>query len=492
VAVAPYAPKDERPALSREMLNAARAIEDSIHLSGGIAEVAPHLSEPLLRDAIEFAQEIKDANTSAKTLGALLPRLAELGHAQEAFDLALTTVDADRWYYREEPRVSRILSALIPHLPKPLQNQACREALAAAHRIGDADERMLALAAHVSYLPDALLCALLRTVRSINGFAQARVLELLLPGLPEHLLSDALDVANAVPAAERSFGHTVSSPRADALMALAPRLPEPLRSGALKDAGEAVAGIDDSLTRAKATGRLARLSPEPPLLPDEVLGKAISSVQAIGPGHGRPAAISMMAPYLPPALIEKLAQATRAEDERRNQRVRTAIEYTATSEPSTAALRIAFNEAQGIEGTEVRATTLALLAPHLPILLQRREPEREDTLDWEMNQADVLEALAPYLHRDQLPEALNAALGLPDEIPWRVRTLTALAPRLAQLPRADLYPVWQATLRRISLAQRSHLLPLLSALLPLIIRLGGSRAATRTAQAVEVSGRWWP
>ncbi len=74
----------------------------------------------------------------------------------------------------------------------------------------------------------------------------------------------------------------------------------------------------------------------------------------------------------------------------------------------------------------------------------------------------------------------------------RTRILTALAPRLAELPRLDLYPLWNETLPLMARHTRPNLLADLRALVPVIHALGGTKAIAETARAIGDVARWWP
>ena len=84
--------------------------------------------------------------------------------------------------------------------------------------------------------------------------------------MPRTLLRDALDAARGI-----SNNH----PRAIALAALAPRLPETERQAVLRDALEGACAISDDAPRARALAILA------PHLPEELLHVALESVDTI-------------------------------------------------------------------------------------------------------------------------------------------------------------------------------------------------------------------
>jgi hypothetical protein len=487
-AVAPHVPQGELCAVQRQMLETVKAV-DLIHLPHEIGQVASQLPEPLLREAIAFARGIGEPDRSADTLCALLPRLAELKFANEAFDLALATpAPADTWRARDyEPKVSRVLASLIPFLPEGLREKACREALSAARRIDDTRERMHAVSAFSAHLSESQHIDLLRSVPMIPAFDQGRVLKRLAPDLPSHLLGAALDLAVAISSTANTFaGKIMSSPRADALLALAPRLPEPLRSEALGKASDAIAEIDDSLTRLEMSGHLACMLAEPPVLPEGVLDDGISRLSKIGAGYGRMETIQAAAPYLPSGLAENWLKVNHVEAKKDAERVRGLIEFAGTGScPGTDLLHRAFEAARRIEEAGLRAQSFALLAPHLSALL-RPIDEPYDAFEIGI----VIRELAPHLQQGQVHEALAIALGLQGV--FGITAVGALALRMAGFCRADLFPLWRTTLRCISAARRSDFLPLLSGLLPVILALGGLEAVPQIAKAIESKGRWWP
>ncbi len=74
----------------------------------------------------------------------------------------------------------------------------------------------------------------------------------------------------------------------------------------------------------------------------------------------------------------------------------------------------------------------------------------------------------------------------------RARTLAALAPELAELPRARLYPLWRRALRHSASRTRRDLLGDLRALVPVVVRLGGAKAIGEVVDAVREVGERWP
>ena len=74
----------------------------------------------------------------------------------------------------------------------------------------------------------------------------------------------------------------------------------------------------------------------------------------------------------------------------------------------------------------------------------------------------------------------------------RAKVFSALADKLTQMPKTELYPLWQDTLHALSLRARRHLLPDIKELTPVIFYLGGQEAIKNTAIAIQEISRWWP
>jgi hypothetical protein len=144
------------------------------------------------------------------------------------------------------------------------------------------------------------VCAARAHVRTPNIFpplnsARGQALVALAPHLPETLLREALAAATAI-SDDRS--------RAEALTALAPHLPETL----LREALAAATAISNDLARATALTALA------PHLPETLLREALAAATAISNDRARATALTALAPHLPeterqPVLREALAAA---------------------------------------------------------------------------------------------------------------------------------------------------------------------------------------
>jgi hypothetical protein len=102
-----------------------------------------------------------------------------------------------------------------------------------------------------------------------------------------------------------------------------------------------------------------------------------------------------------------------------------------------------------------------------------------------------LAAIAPVLPDTLLGDAFRVALKLqrPEN---RRAALEVLAPRVAQLARADVASLLAAVLANAAQRLRPELLADVAACGPLFVMLGGAALAGRVDDAIVDLGRWWP
>jgi len=160
------------------------------------------------------------------------------------------------------------------------------------------------------------------------------------------------------------------------------------------------------------------------------------------------------------------------------------------------ALREALAAARAIGYEWSRFHALAALIPRLGPT-ERDQAVREAlaaarALDSEQfTRGSALTELAPHLTAPLLGEALEAARAIGDA-EYRSGALSALAPRLTELPLAMLSSLWSITLRLSAIRTRRNVLRDLIALVPVLSALGGAEAMAETARAIQDVGRWWP
>jgi hypothetical protein len=139
-----------------------------------------------------------------------------------------------------------------------------------------------------------------------------------------------------------------------------------------------------------------------------------------------------------------------------------------------------------------RAEALAALAPHLPEALLHDALQTARAIGSADYKARALVELAPHLPEALLHDALQQAARAIGNESERSRAQSALAAQLDTNSLFSLYPLWAQALPILASRTRPDFLSDIRALLPVIVRLGGSQAATDIFLAIQDVGRWWP
>ena len=464
-AVLPFAPEIERPMIGQETLDAAT--EDTSILRWELQAVFPFFSRRLLRKALWLIRSVGDSPDNGFAFRAALTRLARIGHPKLAFRLAL--IDA-----------SKLLNALIVHLPPPLQADACRRALAATRHIGDEEARLESVAGFGRHLATDRIRGLLR------GMRQRRMYDVsLFEGLPQELVPDALEVADAVPEFAYFARTKLSSPRASALAAIAPRLNGSFRSDALRRASESISQIEDALTQVKLLATL----PEEAGPPDpQLVETALTQVEVLADCRQRLQSIRAMERFLAPVRVEAVIEVCRASDQSLVQSTQGLLARVTDSDPvgNLTTLIVAFRRAKRVGDAELRRPLLRALAHYFEVLLQRDLNDGDGGgIFW---QANVVEELAPHLQCEQLPLAMTTAARHEHPGP----ALRAIVERLTTEHKVESYRSFKIALRTLSTTPRVRLLKGLRELEPLIVAIAGKQAAIGTVDAIEFVANRWP
>ncbi|NLF12063.1 MAG: hypothetical protein GX597_09780, partial [Anaerolineaceae bacterium] len=136
----------------QEALSAARPIEPLTYQVDALLSLAPHLSLPWPREALDIAAEL--GRHGAPVAARMALRLAELGEAEEGWRAALG-IEGERW------QVEAIVG-LAPYLPAGRRETAYARALDVARGLSNAGERLGVLAGMAGQLPGDLGSAALR------------------------------------------------------------------------------------------------------------------------------------------------------------------------------------------------------------------------------------------------------------------------------------------------------------------------------------------
>jgi hypothetical protein len=188
---------------------------------------------------------------------------------------------------------------LIPHLPDELRDEAIQQALTAIRANPDENEQVRILTGNPQGFPGAPEVGGIgyidyHVTRSKNRHG-------LIEYLPDELKAEALEIVLSI----QDDGVQI-----EALVDLAPHLPEALIGRTLSAALSLIQTIVDEEMRANA---LTQLSPN---LPDELIQNALSVVKGIKGGITRSHALTALLPRLPQSLLgESLGIASMVNDQ---------------------------------------------------------------------------------------------------------------------------------------------------------------------------------
>jgi hypothetical protein len=252
------------PTLPPEMLVASLAVAHSMQAQDARARALTVLAHHLPDNARD--QTILDALAAASNLPHPLERIAALIALMDILpprlkEQALTQALESARTITNDHASSRAISVLAAHLP---QNHL-QHALDIALDIGSSEQRLTALMTLAPHLTNEREATLTELVHIISGltfeYKRAQALADLIPLLPEHLLSDALRIAQA-----------------------------------LQEPSDQVSAY---------TAMVKRLSGEPQR---ELLGQCWRLIKQIDNGYDAASALATLAPLLPSSAARDLAQ----------------------------------------------------------------------------------------------------------------------------------------------------------------------------------------
>jgi hypothetical protein len=422
-----------------------------------LATLAPHLPPALQQRAIALAEAQPDSLSRLDALAVLLPHLVP-EHRDVAAGAALSTA----LLVRSEAGRAEAIARLAPHLPAPLLEKA----LVVAQSLAGGRARATALSGMAPFLDRRLAADALPAARTI---ADERACAMALASL-----APLLDAAQQRQALIRVGSLGDERARAIGLVGLAPVLAPGLLPGALAEARRiidvraltvALAGVAPAFDEAGRAGLLAVAADiaDPAMRLEALLGllpclsrhqragaieAAWRAIQVLGDEQAQVAALSRLVPHLAAhsgevgedaeaqrcrVLDEALRLVTPIQDPERRCRALVALVPHLTGLPREKALAALPQDGQA------PAALLLDLIPHLPAEIQARAAGQILAAVRRLPRparSRVLGGLVPYLHRQQLPEALAAArvIGDGDE---RLQALLALAPLLDDAGRRE-------------------------------------------------------
>jgi hypothetical protein len=257
-----------------EPLNLVKSMWLDTGKASVLAGILPDLPERYLKKALKIAEAIKSDSERLQAIAVVAPHLPEPLRSQKFRQIleSITKLKTNEYYH------STVLSTIALYLPKPLLEKA----LIIAQEFEDKNSQINTLANLLPYLSKASLVERgLKIAQTVTGdWIKEKALVETAPYLCSSQLQQALKIA-------RSIGY--ESNRASALIALATRLPEPLKGKVMREVAKLPLTAYDRHQRLAA---LARHLAEP--LRTKILKKELSSVQDY----------IMLAPHLPQAFLE--------------------------------------------------------------------------------------------------------------------------------------------------------------------------------------------
>jgi len=293
----PRLKEPDRSEVVKEAWYAAVSGEYPYHLDNSyfvqwMCDLAPHLSREQLNDTLNTARKISKPDERARAL----IRVSACFDEPEAIAILDEAVSACDAILHTATR-----TAILSELAARLSPERRSELLAQARQLDDARQRVSALTCLASHLPkldgvSALRNAIASLPQLDEDKERANALQRLTPLLPLDLVREALKTAAAMAAPQQ---------RAEAMDALAERLPESERAEALRAGLLAALRITWEPARRRILQELAANIPEDRLIPVWI---ELLHAAAAQPRGGLVAKLAALAP-----LISKIAGARAAD-----------------------------------------------------------------------------------------------------------------------------------------------------------------------------------
>lgn len=293
-ALFPRLPERLKREAFQELLGLAKSIGPYSRLRM-FTELAPHLSESELREAIALVREADGMPGAAETAPELARYLPDPDRSEILREFLAASKELPETHISSggHPRAEALIR-LVSLLSGTLQQEAMAAALVAARQIADPSRRAAALGRLAGVLDEprksGTLAEALEAAANISDSSkQVESLRALAPALTEPLLRRALHVARGIQDARH---------RMNALTALAVRLPEPVRAESI---GEAWAAAASGRARTEAFHELAGQLLEPRRT--AALREAMAEARAQYRAHKE---LAELAGYLPPPLMAEV------------------------------------------------------------------------------------------------------------------------------------------------------------------------------------------
>lgn len=459
---------------------------DDNESSSLVSQLAPHLSNKLLNELLMETRAIRDETKRTEFLSTLFPHLSDNLKRH-----SLAAVSAIRDHHRQV----KAFVALVPHLPdkdRPIVLQAALVAASKGKAKPSKIEALTALAPHLSgNKKKKCLKLAIAAAKKDKGLHIVKALAALAPHLSGDEKNKCLKLAIAAAKEKIEYGLMQS------LTVLIPLLPDKLFFEEIHpliekiDPTPYILGNKTQACKVVWNLELARMNAS---------YKHMFSELPELPQWQQYEAEQQMQQYL----LQEIAKLEQKEQLKRlipliphllgkwrEEAVKRALDIARTIDTSDRVLD---------ETVHVRFEALAALIHYLSGELKgevtRKVLEIAQTTEVDsVTKVQTLAALISHQPKEQKKEvakkALETALEISDQAE-RSEAFTAIATSLASIPCEELYTLWRTTLHQLATRTREELLSDFSALLPIIIRLGGPELPEKIVHSVRAVSRWWP
>jgi hypothetical protein len=283
----------KREKARQEALDAAIQIHDEKYRVEMLVKLAPYLSISLKEKLMDSIIQIQDLVKRTESLSKLFPILS-LSKKKKVLD---EVIQVHNEHFR-----AQLLTELAPHLPESMKKQASDAAIKIQH--GEA--RAIALCGLAPYLPVSLMKGVLDAAIKIQvSFIRAEALTEIAFYMPEPMeteaLKEALNAAKQIP--DQRY-------LVKLLVKIAPYLSESLRKEALKEALKVAVKIPDEYLRFQdGSHRAEALVEIAPKLPESMMNKLLDAATQIQEDFDRAEALIGISSYLPEFLMKETLNA---------------------------------------------------------------------------------------------------------------------------------------------------------------------------------------
>lgn len=507
----------ERDEIIRGAVQTVRTITDSDSRRRALALVAPYLSE-LLPNALAAARAIRDDHMRVQALAAILPSLREADkHA-----ILSRAVTAARSLEDARARVAALIG-IVPQLDATERHTILAEALQLLRSTNGTDWQWEMLVAVAPHLEGALVDdALLQAFAVPDSKQRHRALTALAPYLADTQIDRVLAQAR---------GRKMADSAARDMIAIIPSLRAATRSVVVTEALATVHSIEEPEIRAELL--LTLLPHADPKEREVVANKALEATMLISNADIRAKMVAALASYLPDRQVHAAVDlAWQMPEPHSWADALTALLPRLPQEERAVHMREALRAASTIRGAFTRATVLADLASATTDEPMKRRiltdalaaAVEETTPEW---QSGALASIARHITGELVRQALDVARNLTDmtsRARWLValsreisdaevsrivaeqldtyrgldarEALTALLPLIVRAissePHATGYQFWRNVLTIMSGGRRAELLTIADAVAAMVRVLGRERDLRDCADAVSLTGHWWP